>query len=111
MSDTPASSPRPVSLAAILAVLAGFSLFLALVYLGYASHRAALPQNLAAERLPADLKWEATPEGRRAVLDDLRARQQKQATSYAWVDRKAGIVQLPIDRAMELTVREYAPKK
>jgi hypothetical protein len=39
------------------------------------------------------------------------AKQQKQAASYAWVDRKAGVVQLPIDRAMELVVQQYGAGK
>ena len=111
MSDSPAPAPRPVSLVTIAAILGCFALFFFLVYLGYASHRQALPQNVAAENLPADLSWEATPEGRREYLDELRAKQQKQATTYAWVDQKAGIVQLPIERAMELTVQAYQTKK
>jgi hypothetical protein len=111
MSDTPAQSPRPVSLVTILAILGSFTLFLFLVYLGYLSHRPAPAQNLAAELLPDNMKWESTPEGRAGYLAELRAKQQKQATTYAWVDQKAGIVQLPIDRAMEMTVQEYNTKK
>ena len=111
MSDPQSPSPRPVSLVTILAILGCFALFLFLLYLGYVSHRPALAQNIAAEQLPDNMKWEATPEGRSAYLADLRAKQQKQATTYAWVDQKAGVVQLPIDRAMELTVQAYNPKK
>jgi hypothetical protein len=111
MSDTPAPTPRPVSLVTVLAILGCFALFLFLVDLGYLSHRTPLPQNTAADQLPANLKWEATPQGRSDYLADLRARQLKQATTYAWVDQKAGIVQLPIERAMELTVQEYNQKK
>jgi len=39
------------------------------------------------------------------------AKQEKQAASYGWVDRKAGIVQVPIERAMELVVQDYSAKK
>jgi hypothetical protein len=111
MSDTQVQFPRPVSLVTILAILGSFALFLFLVYLGYVSHRPALAQNTAAEQLPDNMKWEATPEGRAGYLAELRAKQQTQATTYAWVDQKAGIVQLPIDRAMELTVQDTNAKK
>ena len=49
------------------------------------------------------------------TMDGIWARkaekQAKQAASYAWVDQKAGVVQLPIDRAMELTAAHYGSKK
>jgi hypothetical protein len=111
MSDSPASSPRPVSLIAILGILACFALFLVPVRLFYLNHRLPLTQNEAPEQLSKDQQWKATPESRRAYLAELRAKQRKQASSYAWVDKKAGIVQLPIDRAMELVVQDYAAKK
>ena len=111
MSEPSAQSPRPVSLVTIIAIMVCFALFLLLVYEGYVRHRPAPPQNVAAELMPKDQQWEATPEGRLAYLTELRAKQQKQATTYAWVDRKTGVVQLPLDRAMELVVQEYNQKK
>lgn len=36
----------------------------------------------------------------------VRAQQQELLNGYLWVDRDKGIVRLPIDRAMELVVRE-----
>jgi hypothetical protein len=45
-------------------------------------------------------------------LVELRAREDAQLGSYAWVDKEKGIVQIPIDRAMELVVRESSsPEK
>jgi hypothetical protein len=111
MTDSPASTPRPVSLIAILGILAGFSLFLVPVRLLYLSHRLPLTQNEAPEDLSKDQQWKATPESRRAYLAQLIAKQQKQAASYAWVDKKNGVVQVPIDRAMELVVQDYADKR
>lgn len=35
-------------------------------------------------------------------LRQLRAVEEKQLTTYGWVDRKAGVVHVPIDRAKEL---------
>ena len=41
----------------------------------------------------------------------LRNQQAQQATSYGWVDQKAGVVRLPVQRAMELTAERYSTKK
>jgi hypothetical protein len=51
-----------------------------------------------------------TPAERRALLEDHRKREHDESTSYGWVDQKAGVVRLPFDRAVELTVREHAKK-
>ncbi len=39
------------------------------------------------------------------------ARQQAALHSYRWVDKNKGIVAIPIDRAIELTVREFNRKQ
>jgi len=111
MTKTDSTSPAspPVSAAAVLAILVGFALFMLLTY--WAGHpRRTLPAYGAAEAVPADQAWQATAQGRRAYLLELQAKQQKQAASYGWVDRKTGIVQLPLERAMELVAREYGAK-
>ena len=112
MSNPTAISPRPVSLVTIVFVLALFGAF-ALLVSHYYTPTATAPQNQQAENLPKDgsLAWKATPASRKQALADLRTKQAKQAASYGWVDQKAGIVQLPIERAMELTVQQYGPKK
>lgn len=110
MSNPPSNSPRPVSFATIVFVLALFAAFL-LVVSRYYTPTAAAPQNQAAENLPKDLAWKATPASRQAALAALREKQAKQAATYAWVDRQAGVVQLPIARAMELTVQQYGAKQ
>ena len=51
-----------------------------------------------------------TPDDRKALLTEHRATEHTAATSYAWLDQKAGTVRLPIDRAIELTVRDHAKK-
>jgi hypothetical protein len=40
------------------------------------------------------------------ALVRLAAEQQEKLHSYRWVDAKAGVVAIPIDRAMELTIRD-----
>jgi hypothetical protein len=51
-----------------------------------------------------------TPAERKALLTEHHGKEQVAATSYAWVDQKAGTVRLPIERAIELTVRDHAKK-
>lgn len=110
MSNPPSISPRPVSLVTIGFVFALFAAFF-FVVTRYYTPTASAPQNQAAENLPKDLEWKATPASRQAALAALREKQAKQAASYAWVDQKAGIVQLPIARAMELTAQQFGAKK
>jgi hypothetical protein len=113
MSDPTASAlrPRPVSLATILVILAALGLFLFLVDMTYLRTTVPAPQNQAPDHLAKDQAWKATPETRRAYLAELRAKQAKQAASYGWVDQKTGVVQLPIDRAVELVIQEQAGGK
>ncbi len=44
------------------------------------------------------------------AVDQARAAQLLQIGEYRWVDQKAGIVAVPIERAMELTIAARAPK-
>lgn len=111
MSDGPAPSPRPVSTAAIAAIFVLLALFWVLAVTVYVPHRAPPAQNLPPDNLPKELAWRATPATRRAHLAELRAAQMRQADSYGWVDRNAGVVQLPVALAMELVVREHGGKK
>jgi len=98
MTDQPSrSAPLPT----ILLVMAGFALFLLVVYVAY------LPRSTG----PFTGDGIRTAEQRKANLAELHKKQAAQATSYAWVDQKAGIVQLPLDVAMELTVQKYAARK
>jgi hypothetical protein len=98
MSDT-ASSPKNfwVTLAAIIG---GFAIFLLILFIAY------LPQKPAP--LPEGTK---TPEERAATLADLRAKEKAAVTTYGWVDQPTGVVRLPVDRAVELTIKELNAKK
>ena len=44
-----------------------------------------------------------------AELDLLRAREEARLGSYGWVDQSAGVVHIPIDRAMDLLVANGLP--
>lgn len=92
MSDT---SSKPVSLTTIIAALVGFAVFLLILFLAYLPKR---PEPITQGSL--------SPMERRQKLIEMRAAEHKAATSYAWIDQGKGVVQLPLDRAMELTVQE-----
>lgn len=44
------------------------------------------------------------------VLRDLRATEHAKLTKYKWVDQKAGVVRIPLDRAQELTLRDWSSR-
>jgi hypothetical protein len=50
-------------------------------------------------------------EAREKKLNDARNAAAQELKSYAWVDKGKGIARIPIDRAMELTLRDLASKK
>lgn len=110
MSDSTATAPRPVALITTISILA-LSAIAWVVVANFYEPAAASPQNASFENLPKELAWKATPATRKQALADLRDQQAKQATSYAWVDQKAGVVQLPVERAMQLTADKYGSKK
>ena len=97
MSDHTRSAP----LVTIFTVLAGFALFAVAVHYIYVPRQTGAFTDDGMH----------TAEFRKKNLADLHAKQGKQAVTYAWVDQKTGVVQLPLDAAMELTVQKYAAKK
>ena len=44
-------------------------------------------------------------------LKALQEENQKELTTYTWVDKNKGVARIPINRAMELTVADLAQKK
>ena len=50
-------------------------------------------------------------EAREKKWNDARNTATQELNSYAWVDKGKGIARIPIDRAMELTLRDLASKK
>jgi hypothetical protein len=45
-----------------------------------------------------------------AALARLRAEEQERLSSYGWVDKPAGVVRIPVERAMELLVEREKKK-
>jgi hypothetical protein len=108
MSDT--TSTRPVSVITTLFVLALFAVFFLAVRFYYkpttTAAFVATPDNFS-----KDLEWKATRESRQKTLADAQKAEAERIGSYSWADQKAGVVRLPIDRAMELTAQQYGKKK
>jgi hypothetical protein len=104
---------KPLMIAAVVLVV---GLIVAVVGMerlfGFLARREAARSNPASPL--AASRPEAPPEPRLQTepIDDLRAlraREESALDSYGWVDRERGVVRMPIERAMELTL-ERAPK-
>ena len=59
-------------------------------------------------REPPEPRLQVNP---RQDLGDLRAREDRVLSSYAWVDKNAGVVRIPIDQAMKLTLERGLPTR
>jgi hypothetical protein len=110
MSDTTATPARPVSLFTIVLLMALFAAFLLVIrWFYHPAETAAF--NGTPENLPKEMEWRANADARRKALRDVREKEAADATSYGWVDKNAGVVRLPLDRAMDLTAEKYGAKK
>lgn len=59
-------------------------------------------------RLPPEPRLQTNP---RQDLRDLRAQEDELLNGYHWVDRNAGIVRIPIDDAIRLTLERGLPSR
>jgi hypothetical protein len=57
-------------------------------------------------RLPPEPRLQTNP---RQDLNDFRVQEDRILDSYGWIDRNAGVVRIPIDQAMKLTVERGLP--
>lgn len=103
-TSAPASTPPSANeraprapLVSVFGVFILFALFLVAVYYVYLPRRTGV--------FPDDGIRTSTE--RRKTLADLRQDESRQLATYAWVDQQAGVVRLPIERAMELTLEQY----
>jgi hypothetical protein len=62
----------------------------------------------AMRRLPPEPRLQTDP---RDDLASMRRNEDRALTSYGWVDRNAGVVRIPIDVAMRLTVERGLPSR
>jgi hypothetical protein len=87
--------------------------YLLFVYLDRSATRASADREypLATaqeERLPPEPRLQTNP---RRDLQDLRRSEDELLKSYQWVDRNNGIVRIPIDEAMKLTLQHGLPSR
>ena len=59
-------------------------------------------------RQPPEPRLQVNP---RQDLQDLRAQEDQILNSYGWVDKNAGVVRIPIEDAMKLTVQRGLPSR
>jgi hypothetical protein len=105
---------RPLIISGVsLAALAGLSLLAMWVLFGYFAARQMrletdLHPLLEARQLPPEPRLQVSPQlDTRAILGQERAI----LSSYGWVDRQAGIVRIPIGRAIELLTERGLPAR
>lgn len=85
-------SDRKVLLSA-LGWIGVFFLFVLIVVIAYLPNR-----SVSVDEIEREARFE--------IKRDVDAQQQRLATTYGWVDQSNGVARIPIERAMELTVRE-----
>jgi hypothetical protein len=74
-----------------LGVAGAFLIFVVILCIAYVPKRSYQPDQVRAKE-------------RFEILANVRSKAKKEAEAYAWVDQTAGVVRLPISRAMELLV-------
>ena len=94
------NSKHRASLVAIIALFALFALFVGVIYYFYVPGKTGA---FVGDGIH-------TPTQRAETLAELRAKEAELSSSYGWVDQQAGVVRLPLKRAMDLTVQKYAAK-
>ena len=96
------ANPRPVARAVLLivAMVAVSAVFTAMLF-DYFTDREGLVASVEADFLPPEPRLQVS-----AGIDliELRAREAALLSTYGWVDQEAGVVRLPVERAMELAL-------
>jgi len=98
MSDASSKTLWPTA----VAVLGVFAIFLLIMRVA----RTPVEALDAPANVPAEEQWRYSPEGRKSRLEELRGREAAARQGYAWVDQATGVVRIPLDRAIELTIAE-----
>lgn len=104
MSDASVSKSIWPTAAAVIGVFVIFLLIMTI------ARRPALPLDQIPSA-PEEEQWKFSNQGRADRLAELKGKEQTQATTYKWLDQEAGVVQVPIERAMELTIAELSAQR
>jgi hypothetical protein len=73
-----------------------------------ATRRGSTAAGLTQHTLPPPPRLQTNPRG---DLLELREAEDRVLATYGWVDRKAGVVRIPIEQAMKLTVERGLPSR
>jgi hypothetical protein len=90
----------------LVVVLAALSPFTRWFSQGDAREPAPMPMSTELSRVPPDPRLQPNP---RAHLQALRAYEKQRLESYGWVDKNAGVVHIPIERAMDILAEQGLP--
>ena len=74
----------------------------------HAARRGSTVAGLTQHALPPPPRLQTNPRG---DLLELREAEDRVLTTYGWVDRNAGVVRIPIEQAMKLTVERGLPTR
>ena len=105
MSESSSSGKGQTAL--VLAIIGVFAIFLVILQV---VRNPVTPLDQA-DNVPEEEQWKLTPEGRKARLAELRGREESAAKAYSWVNKEEGVVLLPVEQAMKLTVDEINARK
>lgn len=100
---TDADPTLPEPRLSLLAAFAGLALFLVIAL---AVTKSPSPVAVDLKAVPEADRWKYTAEGRAKHLADLRTREQQLSGAYQWIDKDKGVVRLPIEKAMEIVLRD-----
>ncbi|GAB5561126.1 MAG: hypothetical protein SynsKO_27730 [Synoicihabitans sp.] len=96
------SAPAPIVWPVVVAALGVFAIFLVIVGLA----RTPVTPITASVNIAEEDQWRLSSEGRKARRLELQKSAQAAADSYGWINEADGIVRLPVDRAIDLTLAE-----
>ena len=111
MHETTDASVRPIVLTGVaLAIVAAIVMTISVgLYRYFVERPVATPANPMAHenpQFPPEPRLETQPS---LELQQLRQQEDETLSTYGWIDRKAGKVRVPIDRAIELQLQRGFP--
>lgn len=98
---------------AVITAVSGVVVWLLFVYLTRSADHTSAARNYPLaigqeDRLPPAPRLQTDP---KQDLRDLRADEDAALSGYRWIDRNAGVVRIPIDEAMKLTLERGLPSR
>jgi hypothetical protein len=115
-TDQPGHETRDMNLRAIIIFLVSLTILIILSLAAVGGLLAVLTNQQAGREitLPPLAQSQEPPEPRlqpspRQELQALRAKETETLTTYGWVNKEAGVVRIPIERAMELALERGFP--